>query len=226
MLRHKMERSEWLEFEIFQEFPEVIHGVFLKDAEMPHQEIVSAYQIQGAKVLEARIGGEKEKCDGLVTDKQGVGLLIKHADCQATIFYDPIQKVIGAVHAGWRGQVQNIYQEAVGQLGKLYGCKPENLVVGVSPSLGPCCAQFIHYETELPANFWEHQVKPLYFDLWEIARRQLIKAGVLGGHIQVAEICTCCNPNDFFSYRRDKVKGRNQSTVIMVRARKGITSSS
>lgn len=215
MLRYKRESIEWLEFEIFQEFSEVKHAIFLRNSKVVLDKyLVGIEQIHGARVLEAKIGVGEEKGDGLVTDREDVGLLIKHADCQATIFYDPAKKVIGNVHAGWRGLVQNIYQEAVDQLGVLYGCKPEDLFVGVSPSLGPCCAQFIHYKVELPRAFWEYQVKPLYFDLWEIARQQLMRAGVLPHHIQVASLCTCCNPADYFSYRRDKVKGRNHSTVV------------
>jgi len=214
MLRHKRGSQEWLEFEIFQEFKDIEHAVFLRGSEPASEEgFAKPYQVHGKIVLEA-VEGAGKPCDGLVTDKAGVQLLIRHADCQAAIFYDPVKKVIANVHAGWRGQGLNIYQEVIDQMRHKYGSKPENLFVGISPSLGPCCAQFIHYEKELPAHFWEYQERPLYFDLWAIAQWQLTQAGIVPSHIQVAEVCTCCNPSDYFSYRRDRVPGRNQATMV------------
>jgi copper oxidase (laccase) domain-containing protein len=78
---------------------------------------------------------------------------------------------------------------------------PNTLLAVISPSLGPCCAEFIHYRKELPTWMHAYQIRPHYFDFWAISRQQLIDAGVLPAHIDVATICTCCNPQ-FFSYRR------------------------
>ena len=128
--------------------------------------------------------------------------------------YDPQQKVIANLHAGWRGNVQNMYHLAVETLRKTYDCKPANLMVGVSPSLGPCCAEFVHFTAEFPPSFIDFQVRPCYFDLWELARAQWLKAGILPHHIQIAGVCTACNTDDFFSYRKEKITGRN-GTVIM-----------
>ena len=59
--------------------------------------------------------------DAMVTNQQGVGLLIRHADCQAATFYDPVSKAIGNVHSGWRGSKLNIYKKVTNTMGKLYG---------------------------------------------------------------------------------------------------------
>lgn len=177
--------------------------------------LIGGHQVHGSTVVEVPLRPGNDQCDGLLTRAKDIGLLIKHADCQAAIFYDPVLNVIGNVHAGWRGNVQNIYHEAVQQMTKLYGSKPENLLVGISPSLGPCCAQFVNYETELPRAFWEYQVRPFYFDLWQISFQQLVKAGVLPDHIQIASICTCCSQDDCFSYRRDKPTGRHATVVSL-----------
>jgi hypothetical protein len=219
MLKNKSGSIEWLEFEIFQDFPQIAHAIFLRRGSCSAKEVmqcsslVGVTQVHGAQVRDAAQVTPDEKCDGLITSQEDVGLLIRHADCQAAIVYDPVQNVIANVHAGWRGNVQNIYQETVSRLKKDFGSKPENLIVGISPSLGPCCAQFINFATELPASFLEFQVRPLYFDLWAIARRQWEQAGVLPHHIQIASICTCCNPQDYFSYRREKAT-TNHSTII------------
>jgi polyphenol oxidase len=153
--------------------------------------------------------------DALATDFCGVGIMITHADCQAALFYDPEHRIIANAHAGWRGSVQNIYAHTVEFLGRKYASKPENLLVCISPSLGPQSAEFVNYRQELPENFWEFQVKPNYFDFWAISKMQLTQCGVLPEHIEVAEIDTYTNPKDFFSYRREKITGRN-ATVIML----------
>lgn len=227
MLRNKRGSIEWLEFEIFQEFPHIAHGIFLRHEGracapslmqeiLPCDLLVNVNQVHGVEVLEAPLEGS-QNADALFTAQQSVGLLIKHADCQAALVYDPIQKVIANVHAGWKGNVQNIYQRLVSKLKSRFGCKPENLIVGISPSLGPCCAQFIHHQAELPPSFWDFHVKWLYFDLWEVARKQWMEAGVLPHHLQIARICTYCSGSDYFSYRRERPT-QHHATIIVQRA--------
>ena len=87
------------------------------------------------------------------------------------------------------------------KMGLVFGSEPINLHAFVSPSLGPCCAEFIHYKKELPGDFQAFQVKPHYFDFWKISRYQLTGAGLVGENIEIAGICTSCS-NDYFSYRR------------------------
>jgi hypothetical protein len=158
-----------------------------------------------------------EDCDGMVTKQKHLGLMITHADCQAALFVDPKQKVVANIHCGWRGNVQNIYAIAIDYLKKKMGCHPENLLVGISPSLGPEASEFKNYEVEIPQELWEFQYKPTYFNLWEMSRMQLEKAGILPHHIQIAGLCTHSCPEDYFSYRREKLSGRN-ATVINIRS--------
>lgn len=162
-----------------------------------------------------------EHYDAMMTDIPQLGLMIKHADCQGAIFYDPIHHAISNVHSGWRGSVQNIYAHTIAAMGRAYGTKPEDLLVCISPSLGPEAAEFIHYRTELPQTFWDYQVKPNYFDFWAISEMQLRACGILQHHIEIARICTYCNASDFFSYRRRPVKDSSkiygaQGTIVML----------
>jgi polyphenol oxidase len=154
-------------------------------------------------------------CDALTTQGINTPLLIKHADCQAAIFYDPINHAVANVHAGWRGNVQNIYSEIIQFMKHAYFSKPENLLVCISPSLGPDQSEFINFRNELPEPFWEFQIKPSYFDLWAVSKMQLTKGGILPHHIQFAEMCTRTNPEDFFSYRRCKNSGRHATVVAL-----------
>lgn len=139
--------------------------------------------------------------DALMTSLKGCAIAVTHADCQAAIFYDPIRHVMANVHCGWRGNVQNIYAATVRSMKAAYGSNPADLLVCVSPSLGPDNAQFIHYRTELPEEFWQFRLKSEYFDFWEISRWQLEKAGVLREHIQIACEDTYSSA-DYFSHRR------------------------
>ena len=227
MIRKTKEDFEWLEFELLQEFPRVTHGVFLKPTDF--KESGSQQQIKGLLGLESMVRShlvhgrevhwvtkaEILTCDGLVTKTPDLGLVVTHADCQAAVFYDPVEQVIANVHCGWRGNVQNIYALTVAAL-KEAGSKPENLLVGISPSLGPEHAEFIQFKEELPTSFWGYQTKPFFFDFWAIARDQLIDCGVLPDHIEVARMCTYADESQFFSYRRNKKTGRH-ATVMAIR---------
>lgn len=159
--------------------------------------------------------GLRPTCDALSTVLHDTVLMITHADCQATIFYDPVQQAIANVHAGWKGNVQNIYGKTVNFMKHHYGSFPDNLHVCISPSLGPYDAEFIHYRQELPQAFWEFQMSPCYFDLWTIAKNQLLQAGVLEHHIQIAQISNFSHPEDYFSYRREKITGRHGTFVAI-----------
>jgi polyphenol oxidase len=181
------------------------------------QKCVGGKQVHGNEVAWVKTSDQEiGECDALITDQKEIGLMIKHADCQAAIFYDPVHHAIANVHAGWRGNVKNIYGATIEKMRQAFGSQPQDLLVGISPSLGPQRAEFVHYKTELPEEFWEFQLRPLYFDLWAIARHQLKTAGVLEGHIQIAEICTHTQADDFFSYRREKVGGRNATIVTLI----------
>jgi len=96
-----------------------------------------------------------------------------------------------------------------------YGSRVDNIHVCISPSLGPHDAEFLNYQNELPPSFWEYQIKPYYFDLWGISKDQLLQAGILEHHIQIAGISTLSNPEDYFSYRREKVSGRHGTFAVM-----------
>jgi hypothetical protein len=156
------------------------------------------------------------KVDILLTNVPYKGLMMSHADCQAAVLYDPLHHALAVVHCGWRGNVQNVYGKAVNDMKETFGSNPHELVAVVSPSLGPSHAEFVNYAEELPRSFWEYQVKPLYFDLWAIAAMQLQEAGLKRERIEVARICTYEHIGDYYSYRRDKVTGRNATFGLLL----------
>lgn len=247
MIRKQKEGLEWLEFDLLQPFPEVVHGVFLRSGGTSENaysslnvgggsgdckekiaknrsivqkslgvaSLISCLQVHGDNVKDVSELTLEEGCDGMITKEKNQALMIKHADCQAAIFFDPVNKIIANVHSGWRGNVQNIYAKTVEKM-QAMGSLPQDLIVCISPSLGPERAEFVNFETEFPFSFWAFQIRLNYFDLWEISRSQLEEAGVPSGQIEIAGICTYDNPADFYSYRRDKVTGRNATVVALI----------
>lgn len=175
-----------------------------------------AVVISNGQVSDTTGKPETETGDILLTDRPGVGLMIKQADCQAVLLYDPRHRAVANIHCGWRGNVQGVIPEGVRKMKAVYGTDPADLLAAVGPSLGPCCAEFIHYRRELPESAWVYQARPHYFDLWQWSRDQLRAAGVREDHIAVAGICTACRTEEFYSYRKEKKTGRFGTVIGLV----------
>lgn len=185
--------------------------------------LISAKQVHGTEILvldkdttnSHEIIATHEFHDGydsLISNIPGVALMVQQADCQAVMLVDPQKKVVANVHCGWRCSVDNIIGKTVTKMQHQFGVNPKEILAGISPSLGPCCAEFINFKTELPSPFWDYQIKPNYFDFWQISKDQLQKAGVQDGNIEISSICTACNC-DWFSYRREQETGRFCSVI-------------
>lgn len=174
-------------------------------------------QVHGTNIHEVNpeSAHDPRQGDAMTTNNLGLGLMVHHADCQAAIFFDPTRHALANVHCGWRGSVQNIYAKVIQYMYEMYKSRPQNILVGISPSLGPDNAQFINYRSELPQSFWEYQVKPNYFDFWAISRKQLTDCGIRPENIEIASICTFGNPQDYFSYRYQKASGRHGTIAAL-----------
>jgi YfiH family protein len=179
-------------------------------------DLVGLKQVHGDRVV--RVGAshgkgdgladsDAEEADALCTDIPGKLLLIQTADYQAILFADPVKKVVAASHSGWRGSVQNIAAKTVETLMGEFGCHPEDIRAGIGPSLGPCCAEFIHWRQELPWEFSAFQRGDTHFDFWAITRMQLETCGLKPDHIAHLGACTRCEDR-WFSYRREGRTGR------------------
>jgi len=179
--------------------------------------LIFPHQTHGVNVhrVNGKNGEHPIQADALYTTEKNVALAVSHADCQAAIFYDPVHEAIALAHAGWRGSAQNIYARVIDALQREIGTQPHNLIVCISPSLGPDHAEFKNYKQELPKDFWEFQKKPNYFDFWLISKMQLAKCGVLDKNIEIASVCTSCNTDDYYSHRVDKDTGRNATVVAL-----------
>ena len=175
-------------------------------------------QVHGEKVLffskndKIPIAG-KITGDAMVTDRQGLFFGIQTADCQPILMYEPECGVVANIHSGWRGSIKNIIGSTVEVMKKKAGCRPDRIIAGIGPSLGPCCAEFINYKDEISEKFWHYKDKKDYFDFWSISCSQLCEAGVLYENISLSRLCTMCNPELFYSYRKNNVTGRFASVI-------------
>jgi hypothetical protein len=185
--------------------------------------LVSARQVHGNEVYvfsgDLCEEGEIDGVDALITEQSDVGLMIQQADCQAVLLFDPVRPAIGAIHCGWRGSVMGIIGKTVAGMGECFGTDPAHLRAAISPSMGPCCGEFVNYKKELPKSFHRFQVRDTYFDFWRITRWQLQECGISEKAIAVAGICTVCSA-DYFSYRRAcrdglGTTGRNCSVIAL-----------
>jgi copper oxidase (laccase) domain-containing protein len=129
------------------------------------------------------------------------------------MLYDPVRAVIANIHSGWRGSIADIIGRTVAVMQQRFGCRPAEIVAGIGPSLGPCCAEFVNYRKEIPATLWSYQVSPNHFDFWALSRDQLVRAGLRPGHIETGGICTRCHSDLFFSYRAAQQTGRMAAVI-------------
>ncbi|WP_299978840.1 peptidoglycan editing factor PgeF [Desulfobacula sp.] len=219
------------EFEHFKKHASIVHGIFTRTGgirKMNMNPFVFLNQVHGSdiKVLKKddndlpenfQPGKETYTADSIVTDMKEVFLVIWIADCQAVMLYDPEKKVIANVHSGWRGSVKNIIGKCVDKMILEFGCQPGNIMAGISPSLGPCCSEFINYKDEIPETLWKYKIKGKdYFNFWEMSEAQLMDKGVKKEHIENMEICTKCNTDVFYSFREEKTTGRFACVISMI----------
>lgn len=161
-------------------------------------------------------GKDMYTADAVITDMKGVYLVIQVADCQAILLYDPVKEVIANVHSGWRGSIKNIVGKCVAAMQEEFDCNPADILAGIAPSLGPCCAEFVNYKDEIPEIFWKYRVNESnYFDFWQMTCDQLLEKGVQAQHIENMQTCTKCNTQDFYSYRGENTTGRFACVISM-----------
>lgn len=177
-------------------------------------------------------GYEKERdysdVDGLITNVPGVVLATFYADCVPLYFVDPVHRAIGLSHSGWRGTVCDIAGETVRCMQEAYGTKPEDIQAVIGPSICQDCYEVGEDVIGQFRDAYDMSVWPSLFqagkeegkyqlNLWEACRWNMRKAGILQEHIEVTDLCTCCNPQVLFSHRASKGKRGNLAAFLGIR---------
>jgi hypothetical protein len=190
---------------------------------------------------------EPHKGDASTTNRPDLLLGVQTADCVPILFVDPKKRAVAAVHAGWRGTLARIAGKTVGRMQMEFGSKPQDLLVALGPSIGPCCyevgaelvikfaAQFADAndyfdearsgEEPNPLQWLNmappgHQPPPknVHLDLRKANRSQLVAAGVPEKNIYVSDLCTACRTDLLFSYRREGPRSGRLLSVIGIRS--------
>ena len=164
--------------------------------------------------------------DGMVTNVPRRALVITYADCVPVLFYDPVQKVAGACHAGWRGTANGIVLETVKAMVENYGSKPEDILATVGPGIDPDnfeVGQDVYDEVSVhsprPERLFKKRANGKYlFNIWQANLDQLQAAGVTKAHTTLVDLSTFARDDLFFSHRR-RMGGQvgRQAAFIMLK---------
>jgi len=145
--------------------------------------------------------------DALITNTPDLYLSATAADCFLLYFYDPIKGAVGIAHGGWRGILVGIVENTVGAFERDFGVAPKDLLVGMAPGIRECHFEISTHDKNLFHRYSEHVSEKngkAFVNLSGIIIEQLRNAGVLRAHIEDSGICTHCEEEKYFSYRRDK----------------------
>ena len=165
--------------------------------------------------------------DGMITDVPGICLVTSYADCVPLYFVDPVKKVIGLSHSGWRGTVGKIGKVTVEKMEEEFGCDPADILGAVGPSICQDCYEVSLDVIEEFKNAFDqkHWDKLFYgkdngkyqLNLWEANRIIFTEAGICPENISMPNICTCCNPEFLFSHRASHGKRGNLGAFLGIR---------
>lgn len=197
-------------FSLFGQFSDQIEVVlWTKADERPHDvvgvlgtnEEAFAEQVHGAKTVVIRDTVQYAPgADGLVTDRIGLALSVRFADCQSFVVFAPSKHVIGVLHAGWRGLNAGAIPEFFASLKKEWNIDPKETWVAAGPSLCQKCAGFSDPKRELPTIPSEF-ITGKNADLRGAADAQLLTLGLPRDHFERSPDCTRCSPEKYWTYR-------------------------
>ncbi len=169
-----------------------------------------------------------ELTDGVITDNPKIVLMLQFADCTPIILYAPDKKVIGVVHAGWKGTAGRIVCNAVKKFEENFNIKPVNILAGIGPTIGQCCypvANDVYSKLKNSVNISSCQAfkifdndDKIHVDLKMINQLQLQEVGV--ENIDVSKFCTSCDNDLFFSYRAENGKTGRHSAIASIEGQK------
>ncbi len=156
-------------------------------------------------------------CDAIATVTPGIILTVQHADCLPILLFDPITRVIAAIHAGWRGVAQKITSHVIENICATWRVDPANLIACIGPSIGPNDMEFKNWEEELPPFLHKYiDCRNTMLDLWQASIDELMLSGLHPFHIACTDISTYTRDDLFFSYRREKRTGRNATSIMLI----------
>lgn len=206
---------------LFEELSWLEHGFGTRDSAAWPQPSATLRQIHSVDVVEANEPGDHGPGDALVTGAEGLWVAVKTADCVPILLADPEQRVVAAVHAGWRGSSEAIVIRTLEYMVSEFGTKPDSVVAAIGPSIGACCYEvgpevLDRFRRWFPETGLRGKLAAKgHLDLHDANERQLRSIGVR--RIERAPYCTRCDEVRFHSFRRDQERaGRMWSAIRLV----------
>lgn len=187
---------------------------------MPHQ--VHKAEIA---VIGEQLDIDLEGYDALMTNVEEVCIGVSTADCIPVLLYDPRQRAVCAVHAGWRGTVMRIVEQSIARMTEVYGTNPADLIAQIGPGIHLESFEVGDevYQAFEDAGFNMNSISKKYekwhLDLPECNRLQLISAGVPESQVSVSPVCTYMQSDTYFSARRLGIESGRIFTGIILRRR-------
>ncbi len=169
---------------------------------------------------------ELTETDALVSNTPGLCLCVQTADCVPILLFDPVQNVVAAVHAGWRGTVARIVQKTVQKMTREFGSDALDIRAAIGPSIGPEMYEVGPEVVEKVRNSIPNAASTLrlnslgrfHFDLWEANRLLLLEAGLAGSHIELLAECSFTDAEKYYSARREGADTGRMVSGIMLKA--------
>lgn len=206
---------------LFAKFPWLQHGfgTRLNPGWIGAAATATVRQIHSDRVLEARESGVTGEGDALLTNQPGLMVSIRTADCVPILIADPVHRAVAAVHAGWRGTVSGVVARALESMTERYGTQPDDVHLVLGPAIAACCFEVgpdvaVQFQKLFPER--TDLDGRTHIDLIEANRRIARLAGVPEEAIAQAGMCTSCDRENFFSYRREQDSGRMVSAIGII----------
>ena len=179
--------------------------------------LATVHQIHSDRIVRADRAGQLGDGDALISNQPGILVAVRTADCLPILIADPRNRAVAAVHAGWRGTIQEIAPKTVQAMAREFGSRPEELVVAIGPGIGFCCFEVGPEVAMQFAPYFPERTDPserAEVDLAEATLRQLRRNDAGVRQIARSGLCTYCQPEQFHSYRRDReAAGRMVSAI-------------
>ena len=159
-----------------------------------------------------------DNCDALITNISSTLLGVLSADCVPILIYDSKNHVVSAVHAGWKGTKNKIVIKTLFEMKKRYNSNASDMIIGIAPCIHKCCyevgEEVAKNFSDMPKSFKKKENGKYMLDLAYINKQQLLSVGVLGQNIEVSNVCTACQVDSYFSYRKENgCNGRFMSLI-------------
>ncbi|MDP1784275.1 MAG: peptidoglycan editing factor PgeF [Sulfuricurvum sp.] len=163
------------------------------------------------------------QCDAIITNRLDIPLMVMSADCTPILLYDPINRAIGAVHAGRAGALNSILIKTLADMEKHYGTSADTVQIILGPSIHGCCYEINEtIANEVKSQGYQDAVRReennVFLEVNAILLMQLKEYGITAAQIEVIDECTSCHCDDYFSYRANSQNTGRIAGVILLRS--------